>query len=155
MYFSTQLLATLYDFFPIVISLSVSESSQTLLYLDNTTVQCEIMILQEVGLEIFSLAWVDPSGMSIDQNGDNSFVANYINNTESASLDLELRGVLLSQAGVYACVATVGLPDMEFNVTRNVTYNVQGNFGSIIIIIYIIIIMNFYFCFSSKAFCER
>ncbi len=87
------------------------------------------MILQEA-LEIVSLAWVDPSGMSIDQNGDNSFVANYINNMESASLDLELRDVSLSQAGVYACVATVGIPGMELQVARNVTYNVfiQGIF---------------------------
>ena len=117
-------------FFLLVISLSVSNSSQTLLYLDNTTVQCEIMILHEVGLEIISLAWVDPSGMSIDQKGDNSFVASYINNMQSASLDLELRDVLLSQAGVYVCRATVSiLTPMTRNVTSNVF--IQGIFGSI------------------------
>ena len=113
----------------IVISLDVSGPSITLPYLSNATLNCEAAAVA-MGVEIASLEWIDPFGIEISNytDDDQSFVSDYIINDDNtnASLDLEIRNVLLSEAGIYTCCVTVTTvtDSMKANMTHPIL--VQG-----------------------------
>lgn len=100
-------------------------------YSDNITLSCSGESFID-GLRIVSLGWVDPNGVSInitegDEGSDTAhvFTANYLNLNLSASLDLELRNVILSQAGVYMCIMGYEFGTDNRNIaTTNVTQEI-------------------------------
>lgn len=122
--------------FSIVISFDISGPLTTLSVSDNATLECEVESLEN-GIEILSLEWSDLNNSVIAEGGVNSFIVNYINTDRiSASLDLELRDVSLSQAGQYKCSVILRAGKEERNFVNTHDIIIQGILPVIMFLIY-------------------
>ena len=83
--------------------------------MSNTTLICEVTSF-ESAIDISSLQWFDPVGAEITANSNQFFIGSYINDDNtSASSDLEITNILLSQAGVYTCSVNLTIPADQVN----------------------------------------
>ena len=78
--------------------------------MSNASLICEVTSF-ESAIDISSLQWFDPVGAEITANSNQFFISSYINDDHtSASSDLEITNILLSQAGVYTCSVSLTIP---------------------------------------------